>query len=798
MSPSSSDTESEPDEPSQCPLPEFTVAPPSADLTGNEVDVYSIITKLKSIDIHLLESHRTMDDEVLSLYGTLVAFLDQFSDEPRQPGLNISTQLVAYAALVDVSTMSHLFALRALYRRLAVGPANSLPSNAAGVVSWVDVILAKIAQATLTICEGLRVDSVRTEREQSFKPQLGDRLVQAASQLPSNWDSVAKIIDSRNSSPAARRLALVILFASLIVSPQITGEADDRPIRDSVYEHVHGYLLQVGAGLSTRANPPDADKMRDEDRVSVAMALALYAETQSETASEAFTPHTNATLLDLLDHLFMPPPSSDGLSMPSMEEPDAARTIITRWCQVVPWSWRTWSSNTYTYGKSLISLSSSWLYYLNQPLFTSCNALKAEIHFPPIVYANAEHALVFCVRLLQELMQSMAPPSRPSTTTQIVLHRACLLIAELCRQSPAPNPRCPALDEQMADRLTRIFVLTKEENDLLAQTKELILEALVLLEPSPRTSGLRAGFAGIERFAARIDHLLSRARSALSTYKDDTEFANAAHGMKRCLQFLSIVLRSGLHEQLNVQGIQSTLFSVISLLAQEDKKTVAIRQILCPSLFVCLAVFQMYTKAGRTWKADFVWKLALFKGDQETRLVAASCFSHVILSGKDTMFACSPPLCARAWGELRDVLLSIIAHDFIRDAELLGIAVCSTVCRALIVMLECSPPGAAAFIVGSPWLLSVHNALAQVLRGSEQGDSTLDEDKEYCATLRAHLEESGGQLLCKISRLLHLKHAHSQGDCEKPLREQVCGWFAYSGGTSSALLLVERYACLVE
>lgn len=81
--------------------------------------------------------------------------------------------------------MSHLFALRALYRRLAVGPANSLPSNAAGVVSWVDVILAKIAQATLTICEGLRVDSVRTEREQSFKPQLGDRLVQAASQLPS-------------------------------------------------------------------------------------------------------------------------------------------------------------------------------------------------------------------------------------------------------------------------------------------------------------------------------------------------------------------------------------------------------------------------------------------------------------------------------------------------------------------------------------------------------------------------------------------------------------------------------------
>lgn len=113
MSPSSSDTESEPDEPSQCPLPEFTVAPPSADLTGNEVDVYSIITKLKSIDIHLLESHRTMDDEVLSLYGTLVAFLDQFSDEPRQPGLNISTQLVAYAALVDVSTMSHLFALRA-------------------------------------------------------------------------------------------------------------------------------------------------------------------------------------------------------------------------------------------------------------------------------------------------------------------------------------------------------------------------------------------------------------------------------------------------------------------------------------------------------------------------------------------------------------------------------------------------------------------------------------------------------------------------------------------------------------
>ncbi|TFL06666.1 hypothetical protein BDV98DRAFT_160504 [Pterulicium gracile] len=186
--------------------------------------------------------------------------------------------------------------------------------------------------------------------------------------------------------------------------------------------------------------------------------------------------------------------------------------------------------------------------------------------------------------------------------------------------------------------------------------------------------------------------------------------------MKRCLQFLSIVLRSGLHEQLNVQGIQSTLFSVISLLAQEDKKTVAIRQILCPSLFVCLAVFQMYTKAGRTWKADFVWKLALFKGDQETRLVAAcasssefllmlhadgcgtvACFSHVILSGKDTMFACSPPLCARAWGELRDVLLSIIAHDFIRDAELLGIAVCSTVCRALIVMLECSPPGAGMY-----------------------------------------------------------------------------------------------------
>lgn len=134
---------------------------------------------------------------------------------------------------VDVDFLSVLFEYRQVFYGIAAQSASTTNSSTI-LVCWVDVVLAKLSLLSLNVASGLspKLHGALTDyRERDC--------VQAATQLPGilfsygfgiqlnfsdNWQSVISVVGSSKTSPAAKRLALRLVYAAYVLGPQLRGE----------------------------------------------------------------------------------------------------------------------------------------------------------------------------------------------------------------------------------------------------------------------------------------------------------------------------------------------------------------------------------------------------------------------------------------------------------------------------------------------------------------------------------------------------------------------------------------------
>lgn len=137
-------------------------------------------------------------------------------------------------SLVQPSFLSILFDYRKVFHGLA---AEDLVSGAVAstIICWVDVIFAKLSEASVVVAGGLRLGFSQAYQFEDLRKHLDEDCLRAAAQLPEKWLSLPKVISSKSASPAAKRTALRLLLSVYIIGPQLQ-ECD--PWNDSRFAKV--------------------------------------------------------------------------------------------------------------------------------------------------------------------------------------------------------------------------------------------------------------------------------------------------------------------------------------------------------------------------------------------------------------------------------------------------------------------------------------------------------------------------------------------------------------------------------
>jgi hypothetical protein len=151
--------------------------------------------------------------------------------------------------LADESFLSILFNHRQAFQTTIHSMTHASPSAA-------DVALAKLGYFVLNVAAGFSL-SVQAPFLEYMRLHREEDAVRAAAQLPGirfrlttlfgpeymspeKWQSMINTVASNTTSPAARRLALRLLFGAYVMVPQLTGRSPWNDVR-----YVRTYSIQA-------------------------------------------------------------------------------------------------------------------------------------------------------------------------------------------------------------------------------------------------------------------------------------------------------------------------------------------------------------------------------------------------------------------------------------------------------------------------------------------------------------------------------------------------------------------------
>lgn len=142
--------------------------------------------------------------------------------------------------LVSQTTMNLFFTYREAFRAIAYE--SSMTS--ATVITWVDVLMAKLGKAIVIAAIGFSFPAA--ELPPGIQHFMQEDALRAAAQLPrktqtyfqtcglyswhiGKWEDVASLLDlAEGASPGARRLAMRLMFATYIMSSSLMGSCNTK------------------------------------------------------------------------------------------------------------------------------------------------------------------------------------------------------------------------------------------------------------------------------------------------------------------------------------------------------------------------------------------------------------------------------------------------------------------------------------------------------------------------------------------------------------------------------------------
>ncbi|KAI0936199.1 hypothetical protein AcV5_004396 [Taiwanofungus camphoratus] len=705
--------------------------------TPSARDVELATGSLSSLDLSAVENDTTSHDVIQNASSSILFFLNYAISSSNACGDELEDIQIAIAGLVHSSFISLLFDYRRIFHRLAAR--DLMHSAPAVVVCWVDVILAKLGDAIFVIASRRPDSSLPVPEEPSFvslEKQKEGAALRAATQLPEKWNSIPNVIAAEHASPAARRLALHLVFGVYVVGPQL-GNGDPwssgRSQHSDLVRALRTYIERISVSNSLTASPctsANPTRLALYEATSCAMLLSLFSTAdlaqhgENDENPDPFRPHTQATLLNLVYNVMSPagvPTSALALITP-LASLNAAQSILLRWGQVVPWCWAVWSDPRIANSEIIDYTTASWLYHLGHistDLDENTELMDSrEEELSTALMLNYTASIAVVIRILHYAASSMltSPPAYPSSASLDIIHKSCLGASQLLHVSNNDDK----MSVELCGLLCRLFILL-HDTETETSIKDLVIEGLTLVSPEAIRTCMKTLCDDPKvNLIPRLEQIVSRLNLALEKTEGSSLLTEDVSAIRQLLHFVSLMGLNKVKGCFHQETLFPLLFELISRLASDSPDAVCLVPL--DSIVNTLAILEMskssmaliFPVSNRLWEDETVFRMVMENGP--TDLLVASAFAAYV-SAVAHHRSYEPLLYAEAWNYLRDVLLLILTRHFLGEEEPLALLVSSTVCQALCSMWKYADKDAVAveYFLSSPWTMNMCAGLKDII-----------------------------------------------------------------------------------
>ncbi|KAJ7102137.1 hypothetical protein B0H15DRAFT_813332 [Mycena belliarum] len=713
----------------------------------------------------------TMTLRTISEASTMIlTFLNCIQRTPMSPEYPRQA-LADFAELSSASFLTVLFDHRKLFHKIAAQSSGLEPGSSAALVCWVDSIISKLGDASITVATGISWNLKSSLFPGS--PELrSEECLRAASQMPSDWTSVAGIVSSHEASPAAKRLALRLTFSAFVLAPRLCRRTPPSNLPDigEILDQCVNQTRTTGFSASFAG-----EQLAIQERLNFAMILSLFVVADCERQNNvnqalSLRPHTLGCLLDMLQHIIHPNESVSSLQLTTPPDVlDPAQTVILCWGDTVSWCWETWDDHRVANAESIVFLTSMWLLHSDKPFLPVMIASQ-----PNFTTASTASSLAF-LRVLHHTMLSLSTGfhsrTLPLITTTVVsgacYHALKSLKHLLSRQEEGER----WIVSNLCKSLLSIFVFLTGETDEELDVTDYILEALSLVDLAILHTCLKHSIMDTRlSFPARLDERVIRAHNTLAVGGNPTRNLNV---LRSVLNFATLVWSSQTTGCLLPQSSSRLLSAAVEFLLQHNSPSLPSKTLGGAVLTASAAARGLLPEVNR----ESLWRLAITSAPSELdiagelwldvlgliRISIEASFAQYIFTSNDL---CNALYCAEAWRYLGEVLLLILKHHYDEEQEPLALLTCPTVCAALLRLLqadfatsktstsiptELNAATPAQFMLFTPFTLNLSADLKSAC------DATRSE--EYFVIMRERLNSIGARLLdqiaCKSGRTAH-------------------------------------------
>ncbi|TRM65742.1 hypothetical protein BD626DRAFT_485704 [Schizophyllum amplum] len=597
--------------------------------------------------------------------------------------------------------MRLLFAHRAVFHRIAASalPSDSAPST---VVCWVDALLAKLAPF-------IAGDRAAEPQNEFLQSQRYSDSLRAAAQLPKSWDDLTYALTSSAMSPAARRLAVRLLFGVYVLAQDPIDNGEVAAPSSDLLAAVSAFLEHVQIDRAIDAQP---GIIALQERTTCAMTFALYATADSCTIEDNnpfMRPRSLGRLLDLA-RAVMHPGANESISQvldPPMK--------VLLGAPILLWCWRTWWDHRIASIEIVSNMTTAWLRHV----------MQAE----DIATYHMEKQAEACCTAMLHVLYYASPHIRSDVPDLLdVTHKALLVINHLCRE----RGLFPAQTSDMCSVALRVLVVLKDGEEGL-RVKDAIIELLALADEDVLRAALEVARDDVKlRFPNSIDEAVGRARRLLppTNAPFPTNFTTL-HPIMTTLHLLALIWHSEARGCIIRYPAAHLLSMLVEHLASAPLSAPPVLGLI-DATYTALAAAEC-AEAREETANTMAWVIGARVGREA--IGVAGSFSHYILAA--TRFP-APLACIEAADALRDALLLIMRQHFVGDEEPLALLVAPTVCAALMRLMN-SSAAVAHFMLSSPWTISLAQELQRVLDGALAD--------EYTVLLQDRVNISGKVLL---------------------------------------------------
>ncbi|KAF9456257.1 hypothetical protein BDZ94DRAFT_1276108 [Collybia nuda] len=622
--------------------------------------------------------------------------------------------LTLFPHLVDIDFLNALFIHRQTFFDKGGSSASFNVPLSATIISWVDIVLAKLGDFILIVASGLRHQFCNTTPAY-LQTQREEDSISAATQLPRKWQLLADTLVSNHISPACKRLALRLLFAAYVMAPQFDRQFSHK--NNIQPQQVLDSMLFSDRGIFNgfRATA-EMSYCNEQDRVNFAMIVCLFAGQPAET-QPAMRPLASNYLSNMIRFVLNERLSSltSQDTIPLLEL-DIPQVIFLHWGNVVPWCWSLWKGPEDAIAESIVQSTMTWLYHIDRPFWPQgIDTFNDITAFSSLIFHLSKNRTSSCSVLLQILhqiatmLQDTSNTERPVIfhTLQKVLSRTCWVTTQLFIMSTQDvESEIQRHQRDFCHCLLSLFcVLNMDEEEL--QIKDLVLEALSFIQPS----ALRVCLGQSEESSNLKLSLLINEVIAKTTSLYETPGLNCDHlALRSIVSLLTIIWHAGTRNR-RFQGIGPLLKIMVTILHTYPIES-QISSLCCDTLLTALSVLDAGEASNGCLsriQEENVWTLAMRIGP--SNLTIASGFAHRLLATDHKVdVVCQ----AEALNYIRDILFLVLDRRFQEQEESLALLICPVLCLSLIKLMQnrvCTEIGQC---LSSPWTTRLRAQLCAI------------------------------------------------------------------------------------